>query len=91
MDEGEQNQCTMIQLPCVADERQSKPTLFISFNLELHLLLNISSVEKKKQVSDLIWRANAQTHQKWPWNANTTFPHSSNPVTVQTLWNRSHQ
>lgn len=37
----------MIQLPCVADEHQSKLTLFISFNLELHLLLNISSVEKK--------------------------------------------
>lgn len=47
MDEGEQNQRNMIQPPCVADELQSKLTLFISFNLELHLLYNISLLEKK--------------------------------------------
>lgn len=46
VDEGEQNQRNMIQPPCVADELQLNLTLFISFYLELHLLHNISSVEK---------------------------------------------
>lgn len=91
MDEGEQNQ--QHDSAALCRRRASIETNFIHLLWPKKNAFATSHIlsGKKYQGSDGIWPANAQTPPKWPWNANTTFPHSGNPVTVLTLWNRSHQ